>query len=906
MNISVKQELQNYIRKNSELSVKEFYKNCTTNQLSKELKISRSLASQYLNELFREKTLIKINERPVIFLDRASVELKVHHSIDTDSFDSISSFLEQIQNDRKNFRQAIGYEGSLKECIKQVQTVVHYPGKGLPVLITGPEGCGKSFFANLIKEYYFDNHILPEEAGSLVIPCKSFDKSQDMSLEKKIFGYVEKNREQHMIACKGAIEQVRDGLLILDDIVSLSESCQEKLVHYLDKGEYTRVGDGGKILERRTKILFVLARQADTVFSAHLLSRFPVIIELPSLDERTMHEKQELILYFFRQEELDSGRKIKISKKAVQALIEQCSSLEILKLRQLVRQVFARKLWGDSREVHLYFRDVVFEDQVMADQQEESLLSLDEFFEDEKFKIQNLAGRMEKDFLTYRSGAIALAEWKRKLFAFHKEFNDYAVFEVDYMNKPYRVLEKTVQNVSDYIRIHFNLEVGGYTQAFLVKYYYLQSYILNQCAEEISRLEDIEDTLKQLYPQESALCGDFTRIMLQNCEISSNALIRIMMTVSLNLYNETVVSRKTLALVLCHGNSTATSLANVVNLVLAEHIFDCFDMPFDTEFQSIVKKVQEYLKDKKSVENLLVAVDTGSLTGILENLAGISKFNVGIINNVSTGLLLDIGEKLQKKMPFQKILKSAAQQNISQYSYLGRQNKEKAILFVWEGSADAAERVRHLFEKSIPKATDLRFITCDYASLKREKQEHELFRQYDVLFIEGIFDPEIPEIQFFPLGEIVKFNVSEQMDESLSVFLNREELEIFHGNLLKNFSLENLVETLTILNPNKLLDMVADAVEKLSIFTNCKFRESTLIGLYVHVCCFVERMVTRTPVLTYSRLDDFVSEQEDFIQKVRESFNMIMLHYHIEIPDSEAAYIYEYIKSDLYGKGEKK
>ena len=59
-------------------------------------------------------------------------------------------------------------------------------------------------------------------------------------------------------------------------------------------------------------------------------------------------------------------------------------------------------------------------------------------------------------------------------------------------------------------------------------------------------------------------------------------------------------------------------------------------------------------------------------------------------------------------------------------------------------------------------------------------------------------------------------------------------------------------------------------------------------------------------MLTYSRLDDFVSEQEDFIQKVRESFNMIMLHYHIEIPDSEAAYIYEYIKSDLYGKGEKK
>ena len=210
---------------------------------------------------------------------------------------------------------------------------------------------------------------------------------------------------------------------------------------------------------------------------------------------------------------------------------------------------------------------------------------------------------------------------------------------------------------------------------------------------------------------------------------------------------------------------------------------------------------------------------------------------------------------------------------------------------------------RNLFERSIPRETEIKFISCDYISLKKEKFEHELLLQYDILFMEGIFNPEIPEIPFLPLGEIVKFNVMEEMDSYLSPFLSKEELEIFHQNLIKNFSLENLVESLTILNPTRLLNMVVDAITELSLLTNCKFREHTLIGLYVHTCCFVERMVTRTSILEYPNLNVFREEKAEFISKVNECFKTIKLHYHVEIPDSEAAYIYDYIKEDLEKKG---
>ena len=38
-----------------------------------------------------------------------------------------------------------------------------------------------------------------------------------------------------------------------------------------------------------------------------------------------------------------------------------------------------------------------------------------------------------------------------------------------------------------------------------------------------------------------------------------------------------------------------------------------------------------------------------------------------------------------------------------------------------------------------------------------------------------------------------------------NLYLSEEQMEIFNQNLVKNFSLQNVVESITILNPDKLL-----------------------------------------------------------------------------------------------------
>ena len=46
-----------------------------------------------------------------------------------------------------------GHDGSLRKPIEQMKTALFYPNGGLPLLITGDSGTGKSYMAELMHEF---------------------------------------------------------------------------------------------------------------------------------------------------------------------------------------------------------------------------------------------------------------------------------------------------------------------------------------------------------------------------------------------------------------------------------------------------------------------------------------------------------------------------------------------------------------------------------------------------------------------------------------------------------------------------------------------------------------------------------------------------------------------------------
>lgn len=55
-------------------------------------------------------------------------------------------------------------------------------------------------------------------------------------------------------------------------------------------------------------------------------------------------------------------------------------------------------------------------------------------------------------------------------------------------------------------------------------------------------------------------------------------------------------------------------------------------------------------------------------------------------------------------------------------------------------------------------------------------------------------------------------------------YLDEDEIEEFNQNLLKNFSIQSVMENLTILNPQKLLDFVSESVQNLQLVMQKNFK----------------------------------------------------------------------------------
>ena len=122
--------------------------------------------------------------------------------------------------------------------------------------------------------------------------------------------------------------------------------------------------------------------------------------------------------------------------------------------------------------------------------------------------------------------------------------------------------------------------------------------------------------------------------------------------------------------------------------------------------------------------------------------------------------------------------------------------------------------------------------------------------------------------------------------------LDASELSSFHEKLLSNMTLQNVIRSITILDPERLFHEIESAVHELQRRTGEKIGSNAIIGLYVHLCCLVERLVTRNPIETYVGQDRFEEERADFIESFRQSFSSISTRYRVEVPVSEIAYVF--------------
>jgi len=166
---------------------------------------------------------------------------------------------------------------------ERMDTIARAAGTNATILLHGESGVGKQVFAEWIHARS------PRAEGPFVyVNCVAIS---DELIESTLFGH-EKGAFTGAVQRKeGRLEAAADGTAFLDEIGDISPRLQTKLLHFLETGEFERVG-GGQTLRVDARIVAAtnrdLARDVEEGrFRQDLYYRLNVVaLEIPPLRER--------------------------------------------------------------------------------------------------------------------------------------------------------------------------------------------------------------------------------------------------------------------------------------------------------------------------------------------------------------------------------------------------------------------------------------------------------------------------------------------------------------------------------------------------------------------------------------------------------------------------------------------
>ena len=319
--------------------------------VSLDLGLDRANVSKDLNNLWKKGLIIKIQNRPILFLDRE--ELLKAYSIGylpnlIAKGEKISNFLltdNQLKPKENKIIDSIdniiGAKDTLSLQIKKAKAAISYPPIGLHTLIMGSAGVGKWKFANQMFNYGVNHGRKKSTSKFIRVDCQYFSDSSsnfNIALCGAAKGASNTSVDKYR---KGMIEECNSGVLYLDNIHKLHADFLDMIVELIEKNTYYRVGESIP-REFDCTIIASSTLEPNNIKLDYISKYLPCKISIPNIDDRNLNEKIEQILYFFSLEAIQTKYPIRLHKDILTLFILKQYQENLTELRNEVRQVCAK------------------------------------------------------------------------------------------------------------------------------------------------------------------------------------------------------------------------------------------------------------------------------------------------------------------------------------------------------------------------------------------------------------------------------------------------------------------------------------------------------------------------------------------------------------------------------------
>lgn len=883
--------------------VKDNKKGVTTRELAQILDLKRTHTSHLLNRLVEEKVAYKSNSRPVHYIHNHV--LKDHKKLR--SYYGLENLKERTTS--VSFSGLIGSNGSLKNIIQQCKSAVLYPPNGLPMLIIGESGVGKSYLAEKIYSFAQKEKQIKKGAKFIVFNCAEYAENNEL-ISSAIFGHKKGAFTGASTDKEGLLHEADGGFLFLDEIHRLTPESQEKLFLFLDKGIYRPLGESGEWRKAKVRLVFATTQEPSDTFLRTFLRRIPLTVKIPNYHERPRQERINLVRFFFWKESIKIKQKIVVTSIVMKLLVETTLPGNIGKLENTIRLACASaysqhgetktlmiELKHISQEYLMHYEKLIFKGKSYP----RIVIDFKQKYKDlSATKKENQILNWTNDILNNYSSGVYWEEFVTSAYPLLNQLIDMFIFAEKRKAIPSPLagaIKKIVTYALNEIQRKYGIDYYGNSIEVLVA---LIDQLHNfQIASNDNRIGELIEYLKENDNKSYQFALFLIEIVNKNIEISISEVAQFYIIMYCQYLNRPM-KRHGNSIIIAHGYATASSIASVANRLLGEYIYDAIDMPLNMSAEEIGKKLKKYVSKINQKEDLIILVDMGSLEKIYLSIKSEYAGNIGIINNISTQLALKIGTDIMNKRSIDEILKSInTEKNLIQSNYFpsGRP-KGKTIVITCSTGIGMAKKIEKLLLPCFENES-IKLIASEFYHILENQLEATIFKQNDVQLILGTIDPKIPEIPFLSIEELILEQSQDKMYQYLDKIIDSDVIKKINDKIVGLFTLENVLNNVSILNPNKITLQVESALNRLERAMNLNISNKHRISLTIHICCMIERLVIKDPIDTYKTVHHFADAHQYFIKVIREVFRPIEKEYNVEIPVSEIGYIYDNIRYHL-------
>lgn len=805
----------------------------------------------------------------------------------------------------------IGSEDSLKVSIQQAKAAILYPPNGLHSLILGRTGTGKSLFAECMYQFAKESETIPADAPFVSFNCADYAQNPQL-LFGHIFGVIKGAYTGAEETREGLLKKADGGILFLDEIHRLPPEGQEMLFTFIDKGEFRPLGESANVHHAQVQIIGATTESPDNFLLETFTRRIPMTITLPSLAERNLEERYQLVEFFLNQEATRLHQSIRVHRKALIAFLLYHASANVGQLQRDLKLACAKAFLHYKTKTANY---ILIEQDDLPIHVQKGLLHL----KDEPEKLNRLID-VNKAIFKFVDTSDEFVETEDVHDVYHaiqekadqlmKEGKDQSELEealyvdVDQYFHNYMVQLPTHQTAKEIIApAVWELTEKVYAMAeeklnrkYNEKMKFAFSLHLQSTIERVREQKHIIhpdlNNIRKKYPKEFQVAIDLSALIEQELSIEipfdeigflTMFLTEEVVDTSLSQENQVEV------IVMMHGRSTATSMVETVQELLSIESGIALDMPLTVEVKAMYEKLKQTVIKLNPVKGVLILSDMGSLTSFGNMLTEELGIRTKTVTMVSTPVVLEAMRKASLGRGLEDIYQSCEQLFENKYKahVLRAKPVKKAVIFTCFTGEGVAEQLRKVVAPIIDE-TKIEIIVLQFLHKEAFRERiDQLMEEYNILAIMGSVAFEYRDIPFFSALEVL----SEGGLGIVSRILNDE---VPYEKLIA--SLEGNLQAVS--SAEQLVYFLRKVISELQLQLNVILESGVDIGMILHLAFLIERVKLGAVDREFPDLNEFAKNHMVEMQITQQMMENVEIEYDIVIPQSEIAYLTQMMLSN--------